>query len=109
MSRSQVCVDVCPHLSPRLNLPFAALQSFEEWNPELADRAREVYDNIDELELYVILSHCLMILTLTFPSPAFCVKDLTAVMALDSVIRWYDERLTMLIYSLTPCLRRHGD
>ena len=88
MSRSQVCVDVCPHLSPRLNLPFAALQSFEEWNPELADRAREVYDNIDELELYVILSHCLMILTLTFPSLAFCVKNLTAVMALDLVIQW---------------------
>ena len=96
MSRSQACVDVCPHLCPRLNVPFIALQSFEKWNPELADIAREVYDNIHELELYVRLSYCLVVLMLTFPSPAFCVKDLTIGMALDSVIRWYDERLTYL-------------
>ena len=88
MSRSQACVNVCRHLRPRLNVPFIALQSFEEWNPELADRAREVYDNIHELELYVRLSYCLVVLMLTFPSPAFCVKNLTAVMASDLVIQW---------------------
>jgi hypothetical protein len=52
--------DVCPHLRPRLNVPFAALQSFEEWNPKLADSASKVYGSIDELELYVrlkLLSH----------------------------------------------------
>ena len=89
-------------------MSLIALRSFEEWNPELANAARDIYADINKLELYVRLSYCLMVLTLTFPSPAFCVKDLT-VMALDSVIRWYDERLTILIYSSTPYIRRHGD
>ena len=98
-----------PHSCLLVSMSLIALRSFEEWNPELANAARDIYADINKLELYVRLSYCLMVLTLTFPSPAFCVKDLTAVMALDSVIRWYDERLSMLIYSLTPCLRRHGD
>jgi hypothetical protein len=62
-----------------------------------------MYDDINKLELYVRSSYCLMVLTLTSSSLAFCVKDL-AVVALDSVIQWYDERLTMRIYSLTPVI-----
>ena len=79
-----------------------ALQSFEEWNPELASTAHDIYDDINQLELYVRLSgYCLMVLTLTFLSLAFCVNHRT-VMALDLVIQWYNERLSMLMYSLTP-------
>ena len=38
---------------PRLNIRSIALQSFEEWNPELANRARDMYGDINNLELYV--------------------------------------------------------
>ncbi|SRR6266576_154510 len=35
-------------------LSFTGLESFEEWNPDLANTARHLYDNnIDKLELYV--------------------------------------------------------
>ena len=89
-----------PCSPPHLNVPSIALHSFEEWNPELADAARGIYDDINRLELYVKSYYCLMVLTLTFPSLVFSVKHPTVV-ALDSVIPWYDERLTMLMYSLT--------
>jgi hypothetical protein len=45
-------------------LSFTGLESFEEWNPDLANTARHLYDsNIDELELYVRLELISMILT----------------------------------------------
>jgi hypothetical protein len=67
-----------------------------------------MYDDINKLELYVRSSYYFMVLILISPSLAFCVRNQT-VMALDSDIRWYDERLTIFMYSLTPSLRRHGD
>ena len=78
-----------------------ALQSFEEWNPELATTARDIYNDINQLELYVRLpGYRLMVLTLTLLSLAFCVKHRTVV-ASDLVIQWYNERL-LIVYLLTP-------
>ena len=42
-----------------------------------------------------------MVLTLTFPSPTFCVKDATVMalaLALALALRWYDERPIIHIY-----------
>ena len=49
-------------LFPHLNVPFIALQSFEEWNPKLANIARDVFDDINMLELYVKPNHFHIIL-----------------------------------------------
>jgi hypothetical protein len=50
-----------PYSSLIVSLSLIALQSFEEWNPELANAARDIYADINKLELYVRLpSYCLM-------------------------------------------------
>ena len=49
-------------LFPHLNVPFIALQSFEEWNPKLANIARDLFNDINMLELYVKPNHFRIIL-----------------------------------------------